>query len=253
MAGSGSRSFRAAPLCRSQVERPRLRPAVGRRRSARRARPPTLCLGGETASPAARECKVGRSASGSYWRRSAHRDVSQANDACYYWTLLMLLGDVAFRYSISLAYLSQFLAAGRAEAIALVMHKIGRHLPPFRPRIRPRCRSKVGSAPGSSCRDRCTRFSGGCSRVVSRSVRTSTFPSGMLCYPSLIPYRTQAARLDADVPVLRADPVPLSHERFGSLSLSSIVLSILRSCCAEFAARWIAWTGLDSNGANRLG
>ena len=37
----------------------------------------------------------------------------------------MLLGDVAFRYSISLAYLSQFLAAGRAEAIALVMHKIG--------------------------------------------------------------------------------------------------------------------------------
>ena len=51
--------------------------------------------------------------------------LGQANDERYYSTLLMLLGDVAFRYSISLAYLSQLLAAGKAEAIALVMHKIG--------------------------------------------------------------------------------------------------------------------------------
>ena len=50
--------------------------------------------------------------------------LAPASDSRYYFTLLGLLFDLAFRYAISIAYLSQLLRAGKEQAITSVMHKI---------------------------------------------------------------------------------------------------------------------------------
>ena len=53
-----------------------------------------------------------------------HGGLAPATDSRYYFILIGLLADLAFRYAVSIAYLSQLLSTGKEQAIASVMHKI---------------------------------------------------------------------------------------------------------------------------------
>ena len=53
-----------------------------------------------------------------------HGGLAPANDSRYYSNMVGLLADLVFRYSVSLAYMSQLLRAGKEQAITSAMDKI---------------------------------------------------------------------------------------------------------------------------------
>ena len=54
-----------------------------------------------------------------------HGGLAPANDSRYYSNMVVVLADFVFRYSVSLAYMSQQLRAGKEQAIVSVMDEIG--------------------------------------------------------------------------------------------------------------------------------